>query len=428
MTHFGIISPGAATGPLNTMLPLGQELQRRGHRVTLFGTPETQPKALAAGIEFQVVGEKDFSVGSTAESLTKLGQLRGLAALQYTIHLLKEISAVTLRDAPALMKAAGVEALLVNQSSVEGRTIADFLEISFVTVCSAVVFNREPSIPPFCTYWKYSPAWWARLRNKLGYALLNRVAKPIRDLIDEYRREWKLPLYSRPNDAYSQLAQISQAPAEFEYPRQELPRWFHFTGTYHTSASRAPVPFPYEKLTGKPLIYASMGTLQNRLIWVFQTIASACEGLDAQLVISLGGSAKPESLPNLPGNPLVVEYAPQLELLEKATLMITHAGMNTTMECVKNGVPMVAIPVANDQPGVAARIAWTGAGEFVPLNKLNVPRLRDAIKQVLTEESYKQNALRLQAATLRAGGVTRAADIIEQAVSTGKPVLAQTQQ
>jgi len=46
----------------------------------------------------------------------------------------------------------------------------------------------------------------------------------------------------------------------------------------------------------------------------FQTIASACEGLDA-LVISLGGSAKSESLPNLLGNPLVVEYAPQLELL-----------------------------------------------------------------------------------------------------------------
>ncbi|MBW4597494.1 MAG: glycosyltransferase [Brasilonema angustatum HA4187-MV1] len=423
MTHFGIISPGAATGPLNTMLPLGQELQRRGHRVTVFGTPDTQAKVLAARIEFQAIGKQDFPAGSTAEVFTKLGQLRGLAALAYTIELLKQISAVTLRDAPALLKAAGVEALLVNQSSVEGGTIADFLEIPFVTVCSAVVLNQEPSIPPFNTSWKYSPAWWARLRNEIGYALLNRVAKPIGDVIGEYRREWKLPLHSKPNDAYSQLAILSQAPAEFEYPRQELPPWFHFTGTYLTSASRASVAFPYEKLTEKPLIYASMGTLQNRLIWVFQTIAAACEGLDAQLVISLGGSAKPESLPNLPGNPLVVEYAPQLDVLEKATLMITHAGMNTTMECVKNGVPMVAIPVANDQPGVAARIAWTGAGEFVPLNKLNVPRLRDAVKRVFTEESYKQNALRLQAATLGAGGVTRAADIIEQAVSTGKPVL-----
>lgn len=77
------------------------------------------------------------------------------------------------RDAPALLKAAGVEALLVNQGSVEGGTVADFLNIPFVTVCSAVVLNREPGVPPFNTVWKYSPAWWARLRNQMGYKLPN---------------------------------------------------------------------------------------------------------------------------------------------------------------------------------------------------------------------------------------------------------------
>ncbi|BAZ18662.1 glycosyl transferase family protein (plasmid) [Calothrix sp. NIES-4071] len=388
------------------------------------GTLDSQSKVLAAGVEFQAIGEKDFPLGSGAESLTKLGQLRGIAALKYTIELLKEISAVTLRYAPALLKAAGVEAMLVNQSSAEGGTIADFLQIPFVTVCSAVVLNQDPNVPPFCTTWKYSPTWWGRLRNNIGYALLYPVAKPIKDLIDNYRKEWKLPLYTHPSDGYSKLAQISQAPSEFEYPRLELPPWFHFTGTFHTRASRASVPFPFDKLTGKPLIYASMGTLQNRLMWIFETIASACEGLDAELVISLGGAAKPLGLPALPGNPLVVEYAPQLELLEKAALMITHAGMNTTMECVKYGVPMVAIPVANDQPGVAARIAWTRAGEFVTLKKLNVASLRAAVTKVLTQESYKQNVLKLQKATKSAGGVSRAADIIEQAISTGKPVLA----
>ena len=186
------------------------------------------------------------------------------------------------------------------------------------------------------------------------------------------------------------------------------------------------MPFPWDKLTGQPLIYASLGSLVNRFVDVFEKIAAACEGLDAQLVISLGGSATPESLPNLAGNPLVVEYAPQLEILQKATLTITHAGMNTTLECLSNAVPMVAIPIANDQPGVAARIAWTGAGAAIPLKRLTVPRLRTAISQVLTQPSYKQNALRLQKAIKRAGGVTRAADIIERAVSTGKPVLTGT--
>ena len=424
MTHFGIISVNS-TGPLNTMLPLGQELQKRNHRVTLFGKLDVEQKAVAAGIEFRAIAEKDFPLGSTGESFVKLGELSGIPAFKYTIDLLAKNAAITLRDAPALLKEARVEALLVNQGSLEGGSIADTLNIPFVTVCSAVVLNREAGIPPYFTTWNYSPALWARLRNKMGYMLVSRFAKPIREVIDNYRQENNLLPHSQANDIYSQLAQISQAPPEFEFPRQKLPPWFHFTGPYHSSSSRAPIYFPYEKLNGKPLIYASMGTLQNRLIPVFYKIAEACESLDAQLVISLGGSAKPESLPNLPGNPLVVEYAPQLELLQKATLMITHAGMNTTMECLKNGVPMVAIPVTNDQPGVAARIAWSGVGEFISLKKLNVPDLKSKIQKVLTEDSYKENALRLQKAIQNAGGVKRAADIIEQAVSTGKPVLAQ---
>jgi zeaxanthin glucosyltransferase len=89
---------------------------------------------------------------------------------------------------------------------------------------------------------------------------------------------------------------------------------------------RKSVAFPFEKLTGQPLIYASMRTIQNRLLEIFQTIASACEGLDAQLIIDLGGGATPESLPNLAGNPIVIACAPQLELLKKATLTITHGG------------------------------------------------------------------------------------------------------
>ena len=249
-----------------------------------------------------------------------------------------------------------------------------------------------------------------------------RIGQSILEVVTEYRREWKLPPHFHPNDAFSQLAQICQQPAEFEFPRQHLPQCFHFNGPYHDPASRESIPFPFEKLTGKPLIYASMGTLQNRLSGVFENIAQACVGLDAQLVIALGGGSSPESLPELPGTPLVVGYAPQLELLQQATLTITHAGMNTTLESLSNGVPMVAIPITHEQPGVAARIAWTGTGEVVSLAKLSASRLHEAVKRVLTEDSYKQNAVKLQAAIRRAGGVNRAADIVEQVAQTGQPV------
>ena len=129
-------------------------------------------------------------------------------------------------------------------------------------------------------------------------------------------------------------------------------------------------------------------------------------------------------MPKLPGSPLVVGYAPQLELLQKASLTITHAGLNTALESLSHGVPMVAIPITNDQPGVAARIAWTGCGEMVKLLDLNVTKLRSKIERVLTQDAYRNHAIRLQQANQQAGGVISAADIIEQVISTGKPVLA----
>lgn len=423
MTHFGIICP-AGTGHLNTMIPLGRELLRRGHRVTVLGFLDAQVTTLASGLEFQPFAEDEFPVGSMTEGFAQMGKLSGLTAFRYTIKLITQVSDILLSQAPAILKKAGVEALLVDQVSPEGGTIADFLNIPFVTVCSALMVNRDPNIPPFCTSWQYNPTLANRLRNQVSYQLLNLAVKPIIEVIAEYRRQWKLPLHSHPNDGYSKLAQLSQQPAEFEFPRQNLPPHFHFTGPYHNRTTRKPVPFPFEQLTDKPLIYASMGTIINPLPDFFQTIASACEGLDAQLVISLGAGATPESLPPLPGNPLVVGYAPQLELLQKATLTITHAGMNTTLESLSNGVPMVAIPVMNDGPGVAARIAYTGVGEVVPLKELSVTKLRSAIVKVLTQESYKQRAIEMQEAIVRSGGVKKAADIIEQVISTGKPVLA----
>jgi hypothetical protein len=155
-----------------------------------------------------------------------------------------------LRDAPAVIKASGAEALLVDQTSRGGGTIAKLLKLPFITICSAVVLNQEAVAPPFNTHWNYHPAWWARSRNQIGYALLNRIMQPISDRVAEYRRWWKLPPHTHPNEAYSQLAQLSQQPPELEFPRQDLPPWFHFTGPYHYSGNRESFFFPGKNYRG----------------------------------------------------------------------------------------------------------------------------------------------------------------------------------
>jgi MGT family glycosyltransferase len=156
-----------------------------------------------------------------------------------------------------------------------------------------------------------------------------------------------------------------------------------------------------------------MGTLKNRFVEVFQEIAAACEDLDVQLVMSLGGALTAEALGELPGSPIVVKYAPQLELLKRTSLFITHAGLNSVLESLSAGVPMVAIPIGDDQPGIAARVAWLGAGEFISLKRFNPNRLKTVIQKVLTNDSYRQNARRIQTAISKVNGVKRTADIIE---------------
>ena len=74
------------------------------------------------------------------------------------------------------------------------------------------------------------------------------------------------------------------------------------------------------------------------------------------------------------------------------SLVRTHAGLNTVLESLTQGVPMVAIPVTNDQPGVAARIAYTRTGAYVPIQEMTASRLSVLTEEVLSNPAYRQNS------------------------------------
>jgi MGT family glycosyltransferase len=213
------------------------------------------------------------------------------------------------------------------------------------------------------------------------------------------------------------LAQIAQQPAFFDYPRERLPDNFHYTGPWHSIEFGQKLDFPWEKLDGRPLIYASMGTLQNRQAPIFEAIATACAGLHAQLVLSLGSHHQRLEL-KLAGSAIVVPFAPQLELLRRAALTITHAGLNTALESLAQGVPMVAIPITNDQPGVASRLEWLGVAKIVPPARLTAHRLRASVRTVLGEPHYRARARQWKLTLASIEGLRLAGDIVERAIKT----------
>jgi zeaxanthin glucosyltransferase len=173
-------------------------------------------------------------------------------------------------------------------------------------------------------------------------------------------------------------------------------------------------------LTGKPLIYASLGTLLNGLEHVYKMILQAVETFpEMQLVLSVGKNVNLDDLGPVPSNAIVVRSAPQIELLKSAALCITHAGLNTALEALAQGVPMVAIPMGFDQPGVAARIAFHGVGEFVEIGDVSAERLSTLIQQVEGNPNYRDRARYFQKVIAQTHGLDKAADVIEQAFQAG---------
>jgi MGT family glycosyltransferase len=238
--------------------------------------------------------------------------------------------------------------------------------------------------------------------------------------INQQRRAWGLPSVHGFNGLFSGLAQVAQLPAALELPGRRLPHGFHHTGPWTDAAARAPVDFPWERIDpSRPLVYASMGTLQNGILRTFRMIAEACAALNLQLVISLGGGQDPALLGNLPGDPVVVGYAPQLDLIRRSALTISHGGLNSALESLAWGVPMVVLPVTYDQPGVGARVEWSGVGRSIPVGRLTVGRLHDAVRLVLSNPVYRERAGRLRSAIEAADGLNRAADLIEEAFAKG---------
>lgn len=416
MTHFGILCPGAI-GHLNPMCNIARELLERGHRVTLFGVPDTQAKVAAvAGLEFAQIGVAAFPVGTIDRKYKELGLMSNLDGLKYTIEWLKQETQMLCTEAPGAIAASGIDVLLVDQLTRIGGSIAELRGIPFVTICNALPINQEPSVPPFFTTWTYQDTWLARVRNQMGNNLFNYLTKSVWETIVAQRQAWKLPPLADRDAGYSQLLQLCQLPLEFDFPRQKAAQ-MKYLGPFQAPTSSEPISFagidfPFDRLTDKPLIYASLGTLQNQQLHIFETIATACADLDAQLVISLGDPQRDPTKIQLAGNPIVVAYAPHAALIARSSLVITHAGMNTVIGSLSAGVPLVAIPITNEQPGIATRLTRTGAGEMVPVKQLTVDRLKQSIERVLGDDSYRTQAKRMQAIVQQSGGVKRAVDLI----------------
>jgi UDP:flavonoid glycosyltransferase YjiC (YdhE family) len=415
MALVGLFCP-PTVGHLNPMTVLGRTLLKRGHSVTLFGIADVEAFVRSCGLDFRVLGASEYPVGSVEKSSKVLGRLRGIQALRFTVNAGSRLAEITCRFASSQVEASGIDLMVVDQNEPAAGSVAERLQVPYLNLVN-IPLNFDPDIPPPITGWAYNPCAWSRLRNRAAYNMFYWIISPITQTINQYRKTWNLPKLRTPEDSFSSAGQICQMTSTFDFPRK-INAGFSYTGPFFDESRH--MNLTLNGLNGKPLVYASMGTLQNRDVSVYRQIAAACGSLNVQLVISLGGSGQMDELCGLPSDSIIANYVPQLEVLTKAKLVVTHAGLNTVQEALHFGVPMVAIPVTNDQPAVAARLHRSGAGEVIPLVQLTGETLREKIVKVLEEDSFRRAAMKQRESSLKAGGVELAAELIEAVLDGGR--------
>ncbi len=408
-------------GHINPLSTLARELLDRGHEIIFFQVADLAEQVRNRGFQLEAFGARDFPPGTFTERIRGLSRLEGAPAMKASLDITTAQAAALFAEARPLIERAKLDLWVVDHLDYAAATLAAHMQAPFVSVIVGLMRHREDGVPGFSGE-PYTDDPVVLERDRRYEDAILAISQPFRDYIGAYRAKAGMGPFSF-DSLWSGLAQITQQPAEFEFPRRNLPACFHFTGPFARRSDRPPTPFPWDRLNGKPLIYASFGTTLNRNRRLHDAVAKATANLDAQVVLSLGGAETAELPGNLPENLLVVPFAPQLEILERAALMITPAGMNSTLECLAAGVPMVAVPMASDQHGVAARIEWTGTGVRIPASECDPARLHNAIQTVLGEASFRESAQRFQRIIAERDGVNRAADIIERVTATGRPVL-----
>jgi len=408
----GFICP-PVPGHLNAFTALARHTQMRGHEVVFL-------YSLGAGDLPFIRGDLDEQ--QFTERKAEISKRQGEDALASSMGFIMAMAESMIKSLPSLVKANQIDALVIDCASFYVELAALELGIPYIHASAAMHRDYSGHTPLMIYPWPHETNAAALARNRDGLAkwvrMLNEANGGIRSHADAVglKVDW-----DNPHSTLSHWAWISQVPKVFDFESSHWPAQFHHTGPWDDGKGREPVDFPWERLTGEPLIYASMGTILNGRVEVFRTIVAAlARHKDVQLVLSVGDQIDPQQLGPVPKNAIIVKRAPQLDVLKRASVCITHSGMNTVLESLARGVPQVAIPVAFDQPGIAARIAHHRTGVVTSLDKLTADHLSELLSEVLKNSTYRNNAQKMQKAIAEANGVSAAVDIIEQALGVSR--------
>lgn len=349
---------------------------------------------------------------------------RGVFGILRTVSDGAAVTDALCAHAPAILRREKINAVVGDELEPAAGLVADHLGLPFVSLAAALPTERAPGIPlPFLN-WPYDPSEKGLSRNRGGEQVAGLLMRRQRQTIARWATRFGLEDRSDGVACLSNRLRLAQTVPSFDFPRPpDTP--LAPVGPIRGPDRRAAATLPFPIQPGKPIVFASLGTLQGHRIKIFRRIASACAGLGVELVVAHCGGLNEKQASSLQAA-WAGDFLPLAEVLRHAAVCITHGGLNTVLDTLESGTPPLVLPIAFDQPGVGARIVHHRLGLALPPRRAKTAAIASAIETLLADNAaYRERIAPVRAEIASSGGAEHAADLILRAISedgTATPV------
>ncbi|TCS93834.1 nucleotide disphospho-sugar-binding domain-containing protein [Hazenella coriacea] len=359
-----------AHGHINPTLPVAKELVRRGEQVVYYTTEEFEKKIKEIGAEVRVIHDK-FGIQMHEENTNQFS-----TNVSSPEVLIKNLSR-HIKEAPQLIeqvKSEEVDGIVCDPMCLWGRTISEQLHIPRVLFYSGIVVTPDSPIFQY-----FSTSFDGEIPEVIKKMFIVKEELNIAPILREFQ----------PDSKY-------------------LDDQYEFIGPSIIKREQE-LDFPIEQIKDQPTIFISLGSVIHNPH--FNQICIDAFANTEWKVVMVSKTILENT--NIPPNFLINPFVPQLEVLQHSDIFISHGGVNSVMESLWFGVPLLLVPQSSDQPIVAARVEALNLGLVLDSNTLTVEQLREAVKKISSNLSLQRNVKEMQSTLQKCKGNIRGADVLQ---------------
>jgi UDP:flavonoid glycosyltransferase YjiC (YdhE family) len=358
-----------AIGHLHPLVPVARALESAGHDVAFCSSPSFRAQVERFGFDYFDAGlDWTASDRATWGSFPPMPPPPDPSFPEFVVTVFADITTrAMVPDVLAIAQEWRPDVIVREVMEWSGCLVGELLDIPHASIGGNAYSGVDsPEISYFPGNRFFAAAPYARHRNEFGLP-------PDAELRDPFRH-----------------LHLCFMPQRWDRPGLAAPANTHYLRHENVEPADATLPSWAAEFDDRPTVYAALGTIAHAMPGIFELILEGLRDDAVNLVMAVGQD--PAAFGPQPPNVHLEPWIPQTQLLPLCDVFISHGGFNSVKESLGRGVPLVVLPIMSDEPYSAERCQVLGVGRSVDASGRTADAIRDAVREVLDDPSYRERA------------------------------------